>query len=404
MKILHTSDLHLGHKLYGTNRYQEFSDLLKWLTKTIHKYGVDALIIAGDIFDSQTPSNRILKLYYRFLSAISHSNCRHVIIVGGNHDSPALLNAPGELLKFLNIHVIGRVPDTWDEQIIILDNISGAPALMILAVPYLRDRDIRSSEAGESISEKQDKLLRGIQEHYRQITKRALEKQKQLSIDVPLLATGHLFCRGGRTRQGDGVRELYVGTLVQVGLDTFPVEIDYLALGHLHLPQMVDKQEHRRYSGAPLAMSFSEAKEQKSVVLVDFAKEQLVKEIQVPCFQRMEQIRGDIEHIIKAINELAKCNESILLEINYQGTTLVDELQEQVHKAVKNTALEVLRISNKRRYDHILQQSSEIKTLEELTPGQVFQQCLDLHEIPDSQQREMMLDFETALHSVQDDE
>ena len=404
MRILHTSDLHLGHKLYGTHRYQEFSKLLKWLTKTIRDYDADALVIAGDIFDSQTPSNRILKLYYRFLSAISHSSCRHVIIVGGNHDSPALLNAPGELLKFLNIHIVGRVPETCDEQIIILDNISGSPALMILAVPYLRDRDIRSSEAGESISEKQNKLLRGIQKHYRQLTKRALEKQKELSIDVPLLATGHLFCRGGQTRQGDGVRELYVGTLVQVGLDTFPAEINYLALGHLHLPQMVAGQENRRYSGAPLAMSFSEAKEQKSVILVDFAKEQLVKEIQVPCFQRLEQISGNLEHILKLINELAKCNESILLEINYQGTTLVDELQEQVHEAVKDTALEVLRISNKRRYDHILQQSSEIKTLEELTPIQVFQQCLDLHEIPDDQQQEMKLDFETALHSVQNDE
>ena len=404
MRILHTSDLHLGHKLYGTNRYQEFSELLGWLTKTIRDYDVDALVIAGDIFDSQTPSNRILKLYYRFLSAISHSSCRHVIIVGGNHDSPALLNAPGELLQFLNIHVIGRVPDIFDEQIITINDISGNPALMILAVPYLRDREIRSSEAGESISEKQDKLLRGIQNHYRQLTKRALEKQKELSIDVPLLATGHLFCRGGQTRQGDGVRELYVGTLVQVGLDTFPAEIDYLALGHLHLPQMVAEHENRRYSGAPLAMSFSEAREQKSVILVDFAKEQLVKEIQVPCFQRLEQISGNLEHILKIINELAKCNESILLEINYQGTTLVDELQEQVHEAINNTALEVLRISNKRRYDHILQQSSEIKTLEELTPIQVFQQCLDLHEVPDDQQQEMILDFETALHSVQNDE
>lgn len=404
MRILHTSDLHLGHKLYGTHRYHEFSKLLEWFATIIRKNGADALVIAGDIFDSQTPSNRILKLYYRFLSTISHSSCRHVIIVGGNHDSPALLNAPGELLRFLNIHVIGRVPDDIDEQIIVLDDISGNPALMVLAVPYLRDRDIRSSEAGESISDKQDKFLRGIQNHYLQLTERALEKQKQLSIEIPLLATGHLFCRGGQTRQGDGVRELYVGTLVQVGLDTFPAEIDYLALGHLHLPQMVAEQENRRYSGAPLAMSFSEAREQKSVFLVDFNKRQRVQEIPVPCFQKLEQISGNLEHILKTISELAKCNESILLEINYQGTTLVDELQEQIHEAVENTALEVLRISNKRRYDHILQQSSEIKTLEELSPRQVFQQCLDLHEIPDCQQQEMMLDFETAMHTMQNDE
>lgn len=378
--------------------------LLEWLVATIQKHAIDALVIAGDIFDSQTPSNRILKLYYRFLSAISHSCCRHMIIVGGNHDSPSQLNAPAELLRFLDIHVVGRVPDNIDEQIIILDDISGNPALVVLAVPYLRDRDIRFSEAGESISDKQEKLLRGIQNHYAQLTEKALNKLKKLSLKIPILATGHLFCRGGQTRQGDGVRELYVGTLVQVGLDTFPTEIDYLALGHLHLPQMVGGQENRRYSGAPLAMSFSEAKEKKSVFLVNLDKKQPVQEIPVPCFQRLEQINGNLEHILKTISVLAKCNESIFLEINYQGTTLVDELQEQVHEAVKNTELEVLRISNRRRYDHILQQSSEMKTLEELTPRQVFQQCLDIHEIPDRQQKEMMLDFDTALHSLQNDE
>ncbi|MEA3469570.1 MAG: exonuclease SbcCD subunit D C-terminal domain-containing protein [Thermodesulfobacteriota bacterium] len=403
MKTLHTSDLHIGHKLYGRQRYHEFSQLLEWLAGTIEEHHIEALIIAGDIFDSQTPSNHSLKLYYHFLSAISLSCCRHVILVGGNHDSPTLLNAPRDILSFLNIHVIGRAPDTLEDEIIILEDKANKPELMVLAVPYLRDKDIRSSEAGESLSDKQNRMLQGIRNHYFQLTELALEKQKQLSINIPLLATGHLFCKGGQTRQGDGVRELYVGTLVQVGLDTFPTEIDYLALGHLHLPQMVSRQENRRYSGAPLAMSFSEAEEQKHVLLVTIGYEQMVQELPVPCFQKIQNISGNLEHILEAISTLALQQQSILLEINYQGTILVDELQEQVYAAVKDTDLEVLRISNQRRYDHILQQSSEIKTLEELTPRQVFEQCLDLHEIPNAQQQELMLDFKTALDAIMDE-
>ena len=159
MKILHTSDWHLGHKLYGRQRYQEPSDFLNWLLEQIEEQEVDALIVAGDIFDSQTPANQSLEMYYRFLSRTANSCCRHIIIVGGNHDSPTLLNAPRELLHFLNIHVVGRAPENIEEELLVLNDTGGSPELMVLAVPYLRDKDIRLSEAGESIGDKQNKML-----------------------------------------------------------------------------------------------------------------------------------------------------------------------------------------------------------------------------------------------------
>ncbi|MBU1138314.1 MAG: exonuclease subunit SbcD, partial [Proteobacteria bacterium] len=293
MKILHTSDWHLGHKLYGKQRYQEFSLFLDWLATVIEEQKIDALLIAGDIFDGQTPSNRVLEIYYRFLSHISRSPCRHVIIIGGNHDSPTLLNAPQELLRFLDIHVIGRVPENLEDEIILLRDDLNRPELMILAVPYLRDRDLRSTDAGESLYDKEKKLLSGIHDHYSKLYELARKQQKSLENHVPLVAMGHLFCQGGTTSQGDGVRELYVGSLVHVGLDTFPAEIDYLALGHLHLPQKVKKQENRRYSGAPLAMSFNEAHKQKCVLAVTLAPRLTVDEIPVPCFQALQTITGD---------------------------------------------------------------------------------------------------------------
>jgi len=274
----------------------------------------------------------------------------------------------------------------------------------VLAVPYLRDKDIRSSEAKESVEDKQNKMLQGIREHYLKLSELAEKKQKQRAIKLPLIATGHLFCQGGKTRQGDGVRELYVGTLVQVGLDTFPANIDYLALGHLHLPQRIAQQDNRRYSGAPLAMSFGEANEQKAVLIIDSDKQFEVREVAIPCFQSLQRISGDIEYILAQLEILVTQDSSIFLEIHYQGQKLIDDLQEQIHTAVDGTQIQVLRISNKRIYDHILQQSSEIKTLEELTPQQVFQQCLDINEIPEDQRLEMERAFATALDTLRSEE
>jgi exonuclease SbcD len=404
MKILHTSDWHLGHKLYGRLRYEEFTAFLQWLEKCIEEHKVETLIVAGDIFDGQTPSNRSLAMYYGFLSKLSASCCHHIIIIGGNHDSPTLLNAPRELLHFLNIHVIGSAPQSIEDELIILHDKNNGPEAIILAVPYLRDKDIRLSAPGESVKDKQSKMLEGIRQHYFTLAALAREKQKQINRNIPVIATGHLFCQGGQTRQGDGVRELYVGTLVQVGLDCFPADIDYVALGHLHLPQRVAKQENRRYSGSPLAMNFSETDQSKKVLLVDSAENMTVHEISVPCFQKLENITGDLEHILNKIADLAEKKQSILLEIHYKGDNLIDDLQEQITSAVEDTQLEVLRISNKRIYNHILKQSDEIRTLEELTPHQVFQQCLDLSEIPADQQQEMMLDFKTSLSALQNSE
>ena len=268
---------------------------------------------------------------------------------------------------------------------------------MVLAVPYLRDREIRSSESGESSEEKQQKLLSGIYKHYAALYKLAEKKRNSLNIQIPLLATGHLFCRGGKTHQGDGVRELYVGNLVHIGLDCFSDTIDYLALGHLHSPQCVGKQDNRRYSGSPLAMTFAESDSKNSVLQVSFAEKTTVSEIAVPCFQRMHRITGELEEILTTIESLALSGDSIFLEIDYTGNTLIDTLQEQIDEAVDGTNIEVLCLKNKQIYSHALQSNAEIKTLDELTPEQVFSQCLTSHQIPEEQQEEMRHDFAEIL-------
>ena len=117
MKILHTSDWHIGRSLYGRKRYDEFSAFLDWLAEFIQTESVDALLIAGDIFDTSTPSNRAQELYYRFLCKVSASCCRHIVVIAGNHDSPSFLNAPKELLRALNVHVVGSITDNSEDEV-----------------------------------------------------------------------------------------------------------------------------------------------------------------------------------------------------------------------------------------------------------------------------------------------
>ncbi|HMM60433.1 MAG TPA: exonuclease subunit SbcD, partial [Candidatus Rifleibacterium sp.] len=155
MRVLHTSDWHLGRSLETFKRYEEFESFLGWLTQTIIDRQVDALVVAGDVFDNTAPPNRAQELYYRFLAGLAGSCCHHVIIVAGNHDSPSFLDAPREILRAISVHVIGAAGENPEDEVITLKNrLTGEPLAVVCAVPYLRDRDIRSVEAGETIEEK----------------------------------------------------------------------------------------------------------------------------------------------------------------------------------------------------------------------------------------------------------
>ncbi len=274
LTILHTSDWHLGRRLYGRMRYDEFEAFLSWLQDAISAQKVDVLIVAGDIFDTMTPSNRAQALYYEFLGKVSKSCCQHIVIVAGNHDSPTFLDAPSNVLKFLNVHVIGTACEDLNDEVLVLDDADGTPHCIIAAVPYLRDRDVRSSSAGESADSKDANVIKGIRAHYDEVASIAKAKQAKLvevhQRHIPIIATGHLFAAGGTTTEDDGVRELYVGSLGKISADMFDEGFDYVALGHLHVPQRVGGRESIRYSGSPIAMGFGEAKQQKQVLLVQF--------------------------------------------------------------------------------------------------------------------------------------
>ena len=493
LTILHTSDWHLGRRLYGRMRYEEFEAFLSWLQETISAQKVDVLIVAGDIFDTMTPSNRAQALYYEFLGKVSKLCCEHIVIVAGNHDSPTFLDAPSKVLKFLNVHVIGTACDDLNDEVLVLDAIDGTPHCIIAAVPYLRDRDVRGSHAGESADSKDTNVIKGIRAHYDEVASIAKARQQHLSDahqrHIPIIATGHLFAAGSKTTEDDGVRDLYVGSLGQISADMFDDCFDYVALGHLHVPQRVGGCEHIRYSGSPIAMGFGEAKQQKQVLLVEFGKvekslsdesailqpanttskvEKVAKKaviqtpefmddlfgfveqeesaainvneepftqskamqldstfttsdltsqrlhhdesrqmqvisLPIPCFQKLAQITGDLTTIAATIKSL-KPSESIWLEVIYDGDEIVNELREEVNAMIEGLTCEVLKIKNTRTYNKVLNQQQSSETLQDLNELDVFDKCLEINGIADTQKASLRSAYQQILHNIYHDD
>jgi len=300
MKILHTSDWHLGSSLYGRKRYDEYESFLNWLSEYIENEDIDVLLVAGDIFDNSTPSTRAQELYYRFLHRMARINGLQVVVTAGNHDSPSLLNAPKALLRTLDIHVIGSVTGDATDEVLVMKNRDGVPALIVCAVPYLRDRDIRNAEPGESTEDKTKKIQDGIYAHYREVLEAAEARRVEIGHDLPVIAMGHLFVKGGQAGTDDGVRELYVGNLALVRADLISPGCAYLALGHLHRPQVISGTVPCRYSGSPLPMGFGEAGQEKMVIVAETGPGSAfnINEVRVPCFRQLLTLKGELEMVV----------------------------------------------------------------------------------------------------------
>lgn len=410
MKLLHTSDWHLGRSLYGRKRYAEFDAFLDWLADTIEQQEVDALLVAGDVFDTALPSNRAQAMYYRFLCRVASSRCRHVVVIAGNHDSPSFVDAPRALLKALDVHVVGQASASPEDEVLVLADARGEPELIVCAVPYLRDRDIRVVEAGESLEDKERKLVEGIRAHYANVVDAAMRRRTALGrADLPIVAMGHLFAAGGRTIEGDGVRDLYIGSLAHVHATIFPDSVDYVALGHLHVPQAVGGLAHVRYSGSPLPMGFGEATQQKSVCLVTLdpgphRAAVSVMLMPVPVFQPLVRVQGDWETLVQQLAEHQRRNASAWLEVVYQGDALIGDLREQVESLVADTGMAVLRVKNSRVIDRLLAQRDAEESLDELDVHEVFERCLAAQQVPAAQWPELQRTYREAVVSLEQDD
>ncbi|MDI1310553.1 exonuclease SbcCD subunit D C-terminal domain-containing protein, partial [Prosthecobacter sp.] len=252
MRILHTADWHLGARLVERDRLPEHAAFLDWLIDTLRTENIDALLLSGDVFDAANPPQDAVGLYFDFLKRLADLHTVKAVITGGNHDSASHLNAPRELLKRFEVHVFGHA----GENIVELGDV------VVAAVPFLRERDLRQAAAGEAMTDVQAQVRAAIRAHY----SAQLTACRVLAGKRPVIAMGHLTVLGATT--SDSERDIHIGNLGAVGADVF-AGFDYTALGHLHRPQQVGGVETVRYSGSPVALSFSEAADQKSVVVLD---------------------------------------------------------------------------------------------------------------------------------------
>ncbi|MTB51498.1 exonuclease SbcCD subunit D C-terminal domain-containing protein [Lewinella sp. W8] len=383
MRILHTSDWHLGHRLYDRDRSEEHAAVFDWLLEVIDREGVEVLIMAGDVFDTMNPSNTARGMYYDFLGRLRRTNCRAAVIVGGNHDSPSLLDAPAELMKYLDVHVIGGArPQVADQLVRIPRDDTSETALWVAAVPYLRDRDLSYSVAGEGVEDRILRVRTAIREHYRNIG----EAITAASADdaAPIIATGHLFAAGS-VDADDKASHIYLADKQNIEARDFPEIFDYVALGHIHRAQRVGGLDNIRYSGSLIPLTFGEAAGLQQVLLVDLPGRGTAPEITkipVPRHRQLTTVRGELASVKQALGQLAvepRLDQHLLPWLDVRVLSdhplpfLREDLLELLTREDGTRGADILRLSVERRREE--DESSTMlpaRDLEELDPEDVF--------------------------------
>ena len=399
MKILHTADWHLGQKFIHSDREQEHILALEWLIEVIKKEKIELLIVAGDVFDIGSPPNYAQKLYYGFFKALLATGCEHCVVIGGNHDSPSMLNAPKELLDIFNITVVSAATDNLQDEIIEIKAKNGDLKMVVAAVPFLRDRDLKAASMEETAFEKAEQIKLGIYKHYQNMAE-ICEKYTK----TPVIATGHLFAKGAQS--SDKQDNIYVGNLENISAEQFSSVFDYVALGHIHRAQKLGERENVRYSGSLIPLSFSEVQDIKSVTVVDF-EEKKIKKIEVldiPVFRKLKLFRGTLEEVKE---KLSKHNVRLLLnknklrtwaEIQIESDTILPNLDSQLTDFVKDMYLDILKLRIVRSQE---KQSKTVfihQNLKDMSELDVFQKRLE--SVEESERVGLLESFRELLETV----
>ncbi|EMS1063426.1 exonuclease subunit SbcD [Providencia stuartii] len=387
MRIIHTSDWHLGQYFFTKSRAAEHQQFLTWLIEQIKLHQVDAMIVAGDIFDTGSPPSYARELYNQFVVSLQQTGCQ-LVILSGNHDSVSVLNETSSLLAYLNTDVVtsGATP-----HVITLKNAQGQPGALLCAIPFLRPRDIQLSVAGQSSEEKQLSLQTAIRDYYQASYQLAEQQRQTMGLDIPIIATGHLTVVGADLT--DSVRDIYIGTLDAFPSAAFP-PADYIALGHIHRPQVIGQQQHIRYSGSPIALSFDEANQQKSVCLVEFDGRELsqIHQLAIPTFQPLQTLKGSLADIQKQLHALSIKPDTppVWLDIEVASQDYLADIQQRIESIIKGLPVEVVLLRRARKPQNP-QQALANETLNELTAEEVFLRRLAEESLDDKEKEQRLL-------------
>jgi exonuclease SbcD len=340
-RVLHTADWHLGKMLNEQSREEEQKLFLDWLLKQVVDLEVDVVLVAGDVFDTANPPQSAEALYYDFVAELNRKSSANLVLIAGNHDSANQLEAPKRVLKALRTYVHGAVADGPADRLLLLPS-AEAPKVAIAMVPFLREKDLRMGKTGDKEDAVRKEITAGIGRIYEETAKAA----KAAKVACPIIATGHLTVAGSSSSESE--REIHIGGLGSVDSSVFPDSFAYVALGHLHRPQSTDKAGRVRYSGSPIALSFSEVDDKKEVRLLDVTDNDIIQSsVPIPVFRKLVQLKTSLTTLDKDLSAQAKVKAGELptwVEVVLSGHTGLSDANSQVQTLAHGQPFEVLKV------------------------------------------------------------
>ena len=388
IRILHTADWHLGQTFFGYDRVEEHTHFLQWLVRELKENKIDVLLIAGDIFDVSNPSAASQHMFYRFIRQVTEENPKlQLVVVAGNHDSAARLEAPLPLLQEMRTEIRGIVRRhegeiDYDHLIVELKNSEGEVEALCLAVPFLRQGDY------PVVTTDGNPYAEGVKELYARLQERALQRRKD---GQALVAVGHLQATGSEIAERDFSERTIIGGLECVSPDAFTEQTAYTALGHIHKSQRVSGRENVRYAGSPLPMSFAEREYHHGVVIVTLAEGwavEIEKREYIPLVGLLSVPRGKAatpEEVLEELAHLPLASEEAegeqterslhfpYLEIKVLLTEPEPMLRQQIEEAIADKAVRLARIVSVYRQaeENTLEEEVLAAGLQEMNPLQI---------------------------------
>jgi len=400
VRILHTSDWHLGVSTGHVSRSEEQQWFLDWLLDTLEAREVDALVVAGDVFDAMHPSAEAQALYYRFLARVERAGVRDVVVVGGNHDSPSHLDAPRALLETVDIHVVGGVPATDDR----LDRMiaplhargSGEVAAVCLAVPYVHEYRLGIRTSDLDLDQTRDAFKTAFADLYGALADRAVERYGNL----PLVATGHLTMGSGSTR-ADYPQEIHqVGTIEGLPVEILDPRIRYAALGHIHRCYPINGSTSW-YCGTPIPYTLTEMAAARQVLVVDLDDEARVERVEVPRSRDLVQLVGTPEEVLAELGGLHWSTRlPPLVHVRVETSMAEPGLVRRLHEAIASHADEARPV-----LVEVQQRASDVEidapapfaqSLDALEPEDVFGLMCDARKLQGDDRRQLEAAFATV--------
>lgn len=311
MRILHTSDWHLGIHCGPVSRAPDHDLFFAWLLRRLGEDAVDpvdVLIIAGDIFDAMQPSADAQQRYFRLLSRISATGIGQVLVVGGNHDSAKGLQAPASVLEALDVTVIGGVTsldDALQRCVVPLKGRDGEVQAVALAVPFVnefrlgvRTTDLDTAAVREAFRERFSALYSGL-----------ADRAAAAWPNLPIIATGHLTMApvSGALQTDDAPERVHmVGTIGGLPTSVLDPRIAYTALGHIHRSYPVNAARNAWFSGSPIAFSLPEARTPRRVLVVDvqLGEAPRIEKVDVPVHRALVEIQAEPDELLQRLRAL----------------------------------------------------------------------------------------------------